>query len=100
MALIVSDLLKLKKDTEIDKIIEEENNKLNRINRNINNLIESIEQTIDSNTTKIVSNFSTSAFNKLDTIVKEQGRDCDNDVYSAVNCLGTLLSEQFQKDVL
>lgn len=86
--------------TEIDKAIQDEQHKLDRINRNIDSLLSETEGRIEDKAEHILSQFSKSVFTQVDNIVKAQGRDCSAAVNSAVNSTAVMLMQNFQKAVM
>lgn len=101
MANVVEELLKQGNSTdEIDDALAEEQKKLDRISRNIDLLIRDAGACIEDKSEQAVSRFSKTVFAQIDHIVKNQGRDCDAAVYSAVNSTGIMVLKNFQKDLL
>lgn len=101
MAITVSELIKQGDSTkDLDKAIEEEQQKLDRINRNIDSLINEVDSRVEEKSDRAISQFSKNVFSQVDNIVKTQGRDCDQAVYSAVNSTGMMVIQNFQRDVL
>lgn len=98
---IITQLLKQSNSTrELDKAIEEEQTKLDKLQRNIDSLLEEAESRIEDKTNRSLSQFSKSVFTQVDEIVKAQGRDCSNAVNSAVNSTAVIVMQNFQKDVV
>lgn len=101
MAGIITQLLKQGNSTrELDKAIEEEQLKLDKLQRNIDSLLEEAESRIEDKANRSLSQFSKTVFSQVDDIVKSQGRDCSNTVNSAVNSTAVIVMQNFQKDVM
>lgn len=98
---IIGNLLKQGSSTsELDEAIEDEQKKLDHLNRNINSLISEAEDRIDDRANHAISQFSKSVFTQVDGIVKAQGRDCSDAVNSAVNSTAVIVMQNFQKDIM
>lgn len=101
MADVITQLLKQGNSTrELDKAIEEEQLKLDKLQRNIDSLLDEAESRIEDKANRSLSQFSKSVFTQVDDIVKSQGRDCSNAVNSAVNSTAVIVMQNFQKDVM
>ena len=98
---IISNLIKQGNSTkELDDALEEEQNKLDKLNRNINSLLADAEARIDDRTNHALSQFSKSVFTQVDSIVKAQGRDCSDSLNCAVNSTAVMVMQNYQKDVI
>lgn len=101
MAKIVKQMLAQSNSTaELDNAIQEEQHKLDKINRNIDSLLSEAEERIEDKADHTLSQFSKSVFAQVDNIVKAQGRDCSAAVNSAVNSTAVMLMQNFQKSVI
>lgn len=98
---IITQLLKQGNSTrELDEAIEEEQSKLDKLQRNIDLLLDEAESRIEDKANRSLTQFSKSVFTQVDDIVKSQGRDCSNAVNSAVNSTAVIVMQNFQRDVL
>lgn len=101
MSEIISKLLKQGNSTkELDEAIDDEQDKLDKLNRNIDSLLSAAESRIDDKGSHAISQFSKSVFTQVDGIVKAQGRDCSDAVNAAVNSAAVIVMQNFQKDVM
>lgn len=88
-----------KSNLDIDEKILDLQEKLQSISRNIEKLIRDASQSIAEKGEDCKKRFSDNVFMRLDSIVKEQGRDCDEAVYTAVNMIAKTALEQYKRDV-
>lgn len=88
-----------KSDLDIDEKILGLQEKLQSISRNIEKLIRDASLSIADKGEDCKKRFSDNVFMRLDSIVKNQGRDCDEAVYTAVNMIAKTALEQYKKDV-
>ena len=98
---IINDLLKQSNNVEdINRRIQENENNLKKIGQAIDNLIHEAQDRIDENAENYYKQFKKLIFPQLDSIVKTQGRNCDQAVYGAVNSCGAMIIQNFRRDVI
>lgn len=98
---IINQLLKQSNSSSgLDKAIEEEQRKLDKLHRNIDTLLDEAESRMEEKANRALAQFSKSVFTQVDDIVKSEGRDCSNSVNSAVNSTAVIVMQNFQKDVM
>ena len=101
IAQFVENLLEEGSSTEdIDSAINEEQNKLEKLNRNIDSLISDVDEKIREEASHILSKFTKSIFPQVDEIVKSEGRDGGNSINLAVNSTAIMLIQSFQREVI
>ena len=101
IAEIIGNLLKQGNSSQgLDKAIDEEQKKLDKLNRNIDLLLSDAENRIDEKAERAVSQFGKSVFTQIDSIVKSQGRESSAAINSAVNSTAIMVMQNFQKDTL
>lgn len=104
IAMVLSDfideLIKSSASTaSLEKQIEQNEYDLERIERNIKRLISDAGQYIEEKNHTSAKNFEQKVSSKLEMIVKNQGRDIDNEVYEAVNNTATHIVYLYKKDI-
>ena len=98
---IVDNLLKQSNNVEdINNSIEKEENKLKQMARNIDSLIKEIRYRVDENAEVYYNQFRKMIFTQIDDIVKNQGRDCDQAVYGAVNSCGVMIMQNYKRNMI
>ena len=98
---VIQNLLKQSNNVDdINKSIQENEENLRKIGRSIDVLIHEAQDRIEENTEAYYKQFRGLVFPQLDSIVKNQGRDCDQAVYGAVNSCGTMIIQNFRRDTI
>lgn len=98
---IINDLLKQSDNVEnINESIDSEKGKLKKIARNIDDLIKEVGYKVNENAETSYNQFRKLIFTQVDDIVKNQGRDCDQAVYGAVNSCGNMIMQKFQRNII
>lgn len=98
---IINELLKQSNNVEsINDSIKKEENKLKQMARNIDSLIKEIRYRVDENAEIYYNQFRKMIFTQIDDIVKNQGRDCDQAVYGAVNSCGVMIMQNYRRDII
>lgn len=82
-------------EAEVDK----QESKLENLYKNIDKLIRDSENILDEKSKDYTKNFNNKVSNKLETIVKEQGRYIDQEVYAAVNIIAKQTTDILRKDI-
>lgn len=82
-------------ELEVDK----QESKLENLYKNIDKLIKDSENILDEKSKDCIRIFSSKVYNKLETIVKEQGRYIDQEVYAAVNITAKQTTDILRKDI-
>ncbi|MBV7440099.1 dynamin family protein [Weeksellaceae bacterium TAE3-ERU29] len=100
LASYIDELLSnLSSTSTLDEKIEEENNKLEKIKRNIDRLIRDASEQLEEKQEECERRFTKIISERLDTIVKNSGADCDNEVYSTVNTVAGTIANNYKKEV-
>lgn len=100
LANYIDELLKnISSETKLDDVINELHDKLSKINRNIDQLIKDADKRIDEKSYDCKKVFEDKVSSRLDSIIATKGRDCDQDVHSAVNTVSGLVLSNYGKDI-
>ncbi|MCF2658061.1 dynamin family protein [Parabacteroides distasonis] len=96
----IDELLKASNsDKELDQAIRQQESELNRLIRNIDQLVDSTRSDIEGKSRSIQRKFDEMAFDKLETLVSNKSDNFDADAVSTINSLVTLLMNQFRTDI-
>ncbi|MBT0550166.1 MULTISPECIES: dynamin family protein [Weeksellaceae] len=96
----INELLKnTSSKSSLDEQINEQNYQLEKIKSNIARLIKDARLRIEDKADDYIRIFSNQIMDRLDGIIKNQGADCDIEVYNAVNVAAAHTLENYKKDV-
>lgn len=87
-------------DTAIEDTIREQQLNLNKLRRDLDNIIKDIESEIENEGCNISRQFEDTIFNRLETIVTGSSENFDADAISAINNTSSLLLNEFKTNVL
>ena len=87
-------------EEDLENEIQDQQQKLNQLEREISNITENIKSDIDGAGLSITRKFENLIFDKLDTIVACNSGNHDADVIFAINNTSSVLLSDFQSDVL
>lgn len=86
-------------DTAIEDTIREQQLNLNKLHRDLDNIIKDIESEIENEGRNISRQFEDTIFNRLETIVTGSSENFDADAISAINNTSSLLLNEFKTNV-
>lgn len=86
-------------DTAIEDTIREQQLSLNKLRRDLDNIIKDIESEIENEGRNISRQFEDTIFNRLETIVTGSSENFDADAISAINNTSSLLLNEFKTNV-
>ena len=86
-------------DTAIEDAIREQQLNLNKLRRDLDNIIKDIESEIENEGRNISRQFEDTIFNRLETIVTGSSENFDADAISAINNTSSLLLNEFKTNV-
>lgn len=86
-------------DKELDNAIRQQESELNRLKRNIENLVDSTRYDIDEKARLIVRKFDDLIFEKLESLVANKSDNFDADAMSIINNVSSLLMNQFRSEI-
>ena len=86
-------------DTDADEAINRKRYELNKINRNIDNLLESMTSDIRNDQTKACRKFEDVIFDRLDALVAGKSNNFDSDAVSAINNTCSIILNEFKSNV-
>lgn len=89
-----------KSDEEIDESIREQQLKLNKIKRQINDIAESINSEIEEIQRKISRQFEDRIFERLDSIVSGNSSNYDAEAISSINNLSSILLNEYKSEIV
>lgn len=96
----IDDLLKsTNSDSNLEEAIREKKLELNKLNRNIDNLISSLEDDVEKYTKDTIRKFEDVIFNKLDNLVAGRSANFDAEAVSAINATMSLLFNEYKEKV-
>lgn len=96
----IDELLKAScSDKDLDEAIRKQEYELNRLNRNIEKLVESTSLDIEDYGRTITRNFEDVIFEKLETLVVSKSDNFDRDAISAINNTSALLLDDFKNNI-
>lgn len=87
-------------DTAIEDTIREQQLNLNKLRRDLDNIVKDIESEIENEGRHISRQFENTIFNRLETIVTGSSENFDADAISAINNTSSLLLNEFKTNVL
>lgn len=86
-------------DKELDDAIRQQEFELNRLKRNIGNLVDSTRSDIDEKARLIVRKFDDLIFEKLESLVANKSDNFDANAMSIINNVSSLLMNQFRSEI-
>lgn len=86
-------------DKELDDAIRQQEFELNRLKRNIENLVDSTRSDIEEKARLIVRKFDDLIFEKLESLVANKSDNFDADAMSIINNVSSLLMNQFRSEI-
>lgn len=86
-------------DKELEDAISEKKSELNKLNRNIDSLISSVEEDINANSNDIIRKFEDVIFDKLENLVAGKSSNFDAEAISAINATTSLLFNEYKEAV-
>ena len=86
-------------DKELEEAILEKKDELNKLNRNIDRLVASLEEDIETNANDVIRKFEDVIFAKLDSLVTGKSANFDAEAISAINTTTSLLFNEFKETV-
>lgn len=86
-------------DTAIEDTIREQQLNLNKLRRDLDNIIKDIESEIENEGRNISRQFEDTIFNRLETIVTGSSENFDSDAISAINNTSSLFLNEFKTNV-
>ena len=86
-------------DKELDNAIRQQESELNRLKRNIENLVDSTRYDIDEKARLIIRKFDDLIFEKLESLVANKSDNFDADAMSIINNVSSLLMNQFRDEI-
>lgn len=86
-------------DKELEEAILEKKTELNKLNRNIDGLVASLEEDIEVNTNAVIRKFEDVIFDKLDCLVAGKSSNFDAEAVSAINATTSLLFNEYKESV-
>ncbi len=96
----IQDLINsLESSTDLEAAINEQSRKLKQFNKNIDELIEDAAVAIENKEEAAIRSFKDRVSRNLDSILQNEGRDCDQSVYASVNSVGNMIIESYRKDL-
>ena len=96
----IQDLIKsLESSKDLERAINEQSQRLKQFNKNIDELIEDASGAIEKKEETAIRSFKDRVSQNLDSILQNEGRDCDQSVHATVNSVGNLIIESYRKDI-
>lgn len=100
MATRIDELLKsTHSDKKLEEAISQKKLELNKLNRNIDSLVASVEDEIEANANDVIRKFEDIIFNKLDSLVAGRSANFDAEAVSAINTTTSLLFNEYKESV-
>lgn len=84
-------------DADYDQILMEQENKLKKLNNDIDKLVRNLEVKIEDEKDKIVKKFSDEIFYKLESIIINKNESFDNSARLAINNTASLFFHNYKK---
>ena len=96
----IQDLIKsLESSKDLERAINEQSQRLKQFNKNIDELIEDASGAIEKKEETAIRSFKDRVSQNLDSILQNEGRDCDQSVHATVNSVGNMIIESYRKDI-
>lgn len=96
----IQDLFKsLESSKDLERAINEQSQRLKQFNKNIDELIEDASGAIEKKEETAIRSFKDRVSQNLDSILQNEGRDCDQSVHATVNSVGNMIIESYRKDI-
>ena len=96
----IQDLINsLESSKDLECAINEQSQRLKHFNKNIDELIEDASDLIGKKEETAIRSFKERVSKNLDSILQNEGRDCDQSVYASVNSVGNMIIESYRKDI-
>ena len=96
----IQDLINsLESSKDLKSAINDQTRKLKQFNKNIDDLIEDAAEAIENKEEEAIRSFKDRASKNLDSILQNEGRDCDQSVYASVNSVGNMIIESYRQDI-
>ncbi len=86
-------------DKGLEDAISEKKLELNKLNRNIDSLVSSLEEDIEANSNDVIRRFEDVIFDKLDNLVAGRSSNFDAEAISAINATTSLLFNEYKESV-
>lgn len=86
-------------DMDAENAIQKQKYELNKLKRNINNLIESMRDDISSCERDIVRRFDDTIFDRLDNLAANKSANFDAEAVSIINCTSSLLFNDYKMNI-
>lgn len=100
MSDFVLELIEKSESTDnLEMQIDQAERKLDKIKRNINRLIQDAESSVEEIGNACINRFAKTVTERLETVVRDQGRDIDEQVYAAVNMVATQNIDFLKRDI-
>lgn len=84
---------------DLESAINEQTRKLKQFNKNIDDLLDDAAEAIENKEEEAIRSFKDRVSKNLDSILQNEGRDCDQSVYASVNSVGNMIIESFRQDI-
>ena len=96
----IQDLIKsLESSKDLERAINDQSQRLKQFNKNIDELIEDASAAIEKKEETAIRSFKDRVSQNLDSILQNEGRDCDQSVHATVNSVGNMIIESYRKDI-
>lgn len=96
----IDELLKASSsDKDLDNVIRQQEYELNKLNRNIDKLVESATDDINEQGRKISRKFEDIVSGKLETLIAGKSNNFDGEAISAINNTSSLLLNEFKDEI-
>ena len=96
----IQDLINsLESSKDLERAINEQSQRLTQFNKNIDELIEDASGAIEKKEEAAIRSFKDRVSQNLDSILQNEGRDCDQSVHATVNSVGNMIIESYKKDI-
>lgn len=101
LSVYIKDLLtNVSSSSSLQDMIDDQQFHLRKINDNIDSLVKDAERKVEDITDNCKRAFSNHISDKLETIVANQGRDIDANIYSSVNQTSGIMLQNYSKDIV
>lgn len=86
-------------DKDLEEAVRAKKLELNKLNRNIDSLVSSVEEDIKHNESDVVGRFETILFDKLDSLVASKSSNFDAEAKIAINTTTSLMLQEYKEAV-
>lgn len=86
-------------DKDAENAIQKQKHELDKLKRNIDNLVESMHDDISSSERDIVRRFDDTIFDRLDTLAANRSANFDAEAVSIINCTSSLLFNDYKMNI-